>query len=70
MTKAQTAAYIIAQSACAQAEILGMQAENEQHKVLGHSMAYDYDAFVAVIEKYGIHHNACITAFNEWATED
>lgn len=65
MTKSQAAAYIMAQAVCAQAELLSMQAENDQRKVIGCSMAYGQEAFFAVIDRYGIHHNACMTVFNE-----
>ena len=64
MTEDQKVAYVQAQTVCAMAEIMGMQAENMQRAVLGDSMAYDADAFFSVIEKYGIHNNAVITLFN------
>jgi len=60
MTPEQTAAYVTAQAACANAEVAGMTAENMQRAALGQSMAYDEAAFVAVIENYSIHHNAVI----------
>lgn len=55
------AAYIISQSVVAMIEALGMQAENKQREALGHSMAYTMEAFEAVIERHGIHHNAVMT---------
>jgi len=64
LNKNQTTAYVLAQTACALAEIEGMKAENMQRAVLGQSMAYDEAAFQAVIERYGIHHNGVITMFN------
>lgn len=63
MNEEQQAAFIHAQAVCAQAEIAAMQAENMQRAALGQSMAYDEAAFMAVIEKYGIHHNAVIEFF-------
>lgn len=54
------AAFIIAQAACANAEIAGMQAENQQRLSLGQSVAYDMDAFMAVQDSYMIGHNAVI----------
>ena len=63
MTPEQKVAFIMAQTACASAEIAGMTAENMQREQLGYSMAYDADAFFSVIEKYGIHHNAVLTLF-------
>lgn len=63
MTPEQKAAYIQSQSVAAMAEVMGMQAENQQRELLGHSMAYTHEDFVAVIERYGIHHNAVISFF-------
>ncbi len=39
-----------------------MKAENMQREALGQSMAYVFDDFFAITEKYPIHHNAVI----EW----
>lgn len=44
MTSPRTA-FTLAMVAAAQARIAGMQAENQQRQVLGHSLAYDADAF-------------------------
>ena len=63
MTAEQKAAYIIAQAACANSEVAGMQAENQDRLANGLSIAYDEAAFAAVIERYGIHHNAVVTFF-------
>ena len=63
MTEEQNAAYVFSQSACALIEAMGMVAENKQREGLGHSMAYTEEAFDALINKYGIHHNAVITTF-------
>jgi len=63
MTNEQKAAYIVAMAACANAEIAGMQAENQQRQVLGHSLAYVESDFQAVPIRYGIHHNAVIAFF-------
>ena len=63
MTPEQRAAYVYAQSVCALAEVEGMKAENMQRDALGQSMAYAEEAFIAVIEKYGIHHNSVLTLF-------
>lgn len=59
------AAYIHAQVACAQIEAAGMTAFNKQREALGQSMAYDEAAFLALIEKYGIDHNAVVGMLNE-----
>lgn len=57
MDEQQRVAYLNAMVACAMIEAMGMQAENEQRKACGHSMAYTMDNFLEVIEKYGIGHN-------------
>jgi hypothetical protein len=64
MTEEQKAAYIIAMSACAMAEIAGMQAENQQRAHRGESAAYNEKAFQAVIGGNGIHHNAVLSLFH------
>lgn len=58
MTPEQKAAYVISQSVCAMVEAMGMQAENQQRTNRGLSIAYGEEAFAAVLEKYGVHHNA------------
>ena len=63
MTPEQQVAYIQAQTACAIIEAAGMTAENKQREACGHSMAYVEDDFDAVIQKYGIHHNAVLSLF-------
>lgn len=60
MTPEQKAAYTMAQAACALAEIEGMKAENMQRELRGESMAYVFDDFFAITEKYPIHHNAVV----------
>ena len=64
MTEEQKAAYIIAMSTCAMIKAMGYQAENEQRKHLGQAMAYTEDAFGALIEEWGIHHNAVHEKFH------
>jgi len=58
MTPEQKAAFVNSQVACALIEAMGMKAENQQRTHLGQSIAYGEEAFAALIEKYGIHHNA------------
>lgn len=43
---------------------MGMTAENEQRMWHGNSMAYDYDAFSALIDEEGIGHNAVMLALS------
>ncbi len=60
MSEQENIAYINAMVACAMIEAMGMQAENFQRQHNGTAMAYNDDAFRALIEKYGIYHNAVI----------
>jgi len=60
MTDEQKAAFIMSQTACALIEAAGMTAENNQRLHAGHSMAYTEDAFLNLIEQYGISHNAVL----------
>jgi hypothetical protein len=60
MTDQQAAAYVLSMAVCAQVEIAGMQAENAQTP---DSQPFTRADFMAVIEKYGIHHNAVLTTF-------
>lgn len=64
MTDEQKAAYVIAQSVAAFAEIQGMIAVNKERESRGHSLAYSDLAFESVIEKYGLHNNSLITFFH------
>jgi hypothetical protein len=63
MTSAQAAAYIIAQAACATAEIAAMEAANANARRHDVTPRYDEQHFLAVPEKYGIHHNAVLATF-------
>ena len=62
MTPEQKAAYVFAQSVCAMAEIEGMKALNTERESKGYALAYDEAAFLEILNKYGIHHNAVLTA--------
>ena len=59
------AAYINAQVACALIQAKGMEAENQQRELRGESMAYMEEDFAALIEEYGIHHNAVLGMLND-----
>ena len=61
MTPEQLAIYVNSQVACALIEATGMQAENQQRAHRGESVAYGEERFTALIDKYGIHHNAVLT---------
>jgi hypothetical protein len=65
MTPEQKAAYIFAQSVCALAEIEGMKALNMYRDSRGETIAYDDNAIMSVIDKYGIHHNGVCKFFFE-----
>ena len=65
MTPEQAAAYVHAQSVCAQAEIAGMQADNQQRLLLGHSIAHDAAAFMAVPDRFGIGCNTIAELFRD-----
>ena len=68
MTKMQAAAYIFSQAICANIEMQGMRAANEERKRLGVIPMYSESDFYNLIEKYSIHHNGAIGMFNN--TED
>ena len=61
MSDIERAAFLNSQVACAMIEAMGLHAENMQRQAVGNSMAYDEAAFVAIIEKYGIGHNAALS---------
>jgi hypothetical protein len=63
MTDEQKAAFVIAQAACAMAEIAGMQATNQQRAHVGMAPAYDEQHFQAVITNNVIGHNSVLTLF-------
>ncbi len=63
MNEAQSAAYVTAQAVAAHLEGLGMAAENSAALAAGKGIPYPVDAFKALIDKYGIHHNAILGLF-------
>jgi len=65
MTDEQKAAYVNAMAIAAQIEMQGMIAENQQRESQGKAQAYGAEHFFETIEKYGIHHNAIITFYEE-----
>ncbi len=65
MTEEQNAAYVFSQSICALIEAMGMVAENTHRQQCDKSIAYGEETFNALIEKYGIHHNAVLTTYRE-----
>lgn len=65
MSPEQSAAFIAAQSACMLTEMEAMKAANQERALHGHSPAYGEDAFLALPVKYGVHHNAVVSFFQE-----
>lgn len=65
MTPEQKAAFIMAQTASALAELMGMRAENATAFYRGEDVYYNKDAFTKVIVDHGITHNQVIEFFRE-----
>lgn len=64
MTPEQSAAYVIAMSACAAGKVAGMVAQNDSDKlVVGRYPTFNASDFNAVAEEFGIHHNAVMSLF-------
>lgn len=63
MTPEQKAAFVMAQAACAMAEIAGMQAENQHRTLHGNSNMYGEEAFSGVMTRYTIGHNDVMALF-------
>lgn len=67
MTKLEAATYLQCMAVCAMAEIAAMQASNSARDLKGVVDAaeeptnFQYADFMAVIDKYGIHHNSVLT---------
>ncbi len=60
MDKEQLIAFINSQAVCALAEIEGMKAENQGRLHRGESIAYNDEAFFAIVDKFGLNHNRVI----------
>jgi hypothetical protein len=61
MDQAARVAYINAMVVCALAKIEGMKAENAHRLSNGSGISYGEEAFEAVPNEFGIHHNAVIS---------
>ncbi len=57
---ASKAAYLQAKVACMLAEIAGMQAANQHRMSLGHTIAYDEQAFADLPARFGLGENDVI----------
>ena len=53
--------YAASQIVCAHAEAMGMAAENYARDLRGEPMLFLHTDFVALIDRYGIGHNAILT---------
>lgn len=63
MTPEQQAAYVMAMAACMNAEVAAMQAANVVSVANTGSPSYSDQDFLALIDKYGIHHNVVMGWF-------
>ena len=61
--KLQNIAYVDSQIASFYAELEAMKAENEWRIHRGETIAYDYNAFTGLIDKYQLGHNSVLTNF-------
>lgn len=63
MSEEMRVVYVRGLLLAAEIEMNAMIAENKQREALGQSMAYTDDQFMALIEKYGVSHNAMLSNF-------
>lgn len=67
MTREEAITYVQAQTACALIECESMKVANTERERAGYALAYPEDAFSALIDQYGISHNAVLQLFQESA---
>lgn len=65
MDDMQKAAFLMAQTACMLAELEAMKAANRARQMQDQSDAYGENEFLALIDRYGIHHNGAITTLTQ-----
>ena len=65
MTEEQNIVYTQGMLLQARITMEGMIAENQQRAHCGEQMAYTQKSFNALIEEYGIHHNAVISLYQQ-----
>lgn len=65
MGNEQTVAYVQAQAAAALIEMESMKAANWMREMQGKTIAYGEQEFLALIDKYGLGHNAVLTLFQD-----
>ena len=61
--KLQNIAYVNSQIASALIELEAMKSENAEAERHGHSLAWSYNEFCSLIDKYQLGHNAVLTNF-------
>ena len=60
MNENQRAAFLDSQTACALIEMESMKALNTYREMRGETIAYNEQAFLDLIPRYGIHHNQAL----------
>lgn len=53
--------YATSQIVCAHVEAMGMASDNHMRHFKGEMPVYTHCDFVALMDKYGLHHNAILT---------
>jgi len=61
---ARNVAYVNSQIACAMVELEAMKAENAQRERNGEALAWSYNEFLNLIDKYQMSHNATLANLN------
>ncbi len=57
MNENEKAAYVQAQATAALIEAMAMVSENFERYRKGQAIAYNQDAFMSLLDNYGLHHN-------------
>lgn len=65
MTPEQQAAFVNSQVACALIETASMMARNAINDRNGEALTYDEEAFMGLIDRYGIGHNDVLARLNQ-----
>lgn len=65
MNETSRAAYVIAQAACAHAEVAMMEQQNTADRAAGRPITYQPHEFAAVPDRFLISHNAVILYLRE-----
>jgi len=65
MSEERSVTIVKSQIACAMIEMEAMIAENKEREMRGESLAYNGDAFTALIDKYGLGWNTVVSRLNE-----